>query len=371
MLIIFSKVRAQDSTKHGTLYKMFIASNPVDSVQDLSKIFVVPVFGHTPEGGYEFGGAGFKNFYLSDNKNYRASYITTKLSATTKKAVNFIMYGELWNHQNKDLLTFDIRRQDYPFYYYGIGNNTSVNNKVQLNEKLSHVNVEIAHAIIPHYYVGANILLEEQLFYSRDSSNFSHFHIPTNQHVGRYLSLGVTQTYDNRDNIQYTTKGIYAYVRGSVMPGIRAFKNYFGAQYNVNFKAFLPIHPKLVVGYNFVYNQFTSKNVPFYLLPQLGNDEIMRGYYEGRFRGKQLSAQQLELRYRFIPRIAVTSFASVGETTANIWTRGNLRSSYGGGVRYFFDVKQGSTVRLDYAITQKVNGEKRSTGIYILLGEAF
>ena len=41
------------------------------------------------------------------------------------------------------------------------------------------------------------------------------------------------------------------------------------------------------------------------------------------------------------------------------------------GARYFFDPEKGLSVRLDYGIGEKRANEKRQTGFYISLAEAF
>ena len=177
--------------------------------------------------------------------------------------------------------------------------------------------------------------------------------------------------YDTRDNTQYSTNGIYAYLKLSFYPKFKRDNDFTGTQVNFNFKAFKSPVNRLTLGYNMVYNAFGSKFAPFYMLPRLGNDQIMRGFYDGRFRDKKMLAHQFEVRYRFIERLAVTAFIGNGATTPKKWSINDFRTSYGGGVRYFFDVRQRSSIRLDYAVTQRLPGEKRQTGIYVTLGEAF
>jgi outer membrane translocation and assembly module TamA len=111
---------------------------------------------------------------------------------------------------------------------------------------------------------------------------------------------------------------------------------------------------------------------PFYVLPQLGNDELMRGYYTGRYRDKSLLAGQAELRYRFSPRLGLAGFAGGGNVygTGETWLTA-LKPSYGAGFRYFFDVERGLSVRIDYGIGEKRPGEERQKGVYLSLGEAF
>src|SRR3546814_651960 len=103
----------------------------------------------------------------------------------------------------------------------------------------------------------------------------------------------------------------------------------------------------------------------------LGNDEMMRGYYQGRYRDKNLMALQTELRYRVHPRIGLVAFASSGTVFPKQLDLSHLKFSYGGGMRYFFDLEHETSIRLDYGIGEKRLGEKRQTGFYLSLGQAF
>ncbi|RZJ77247.1 MAG: polymerase, partial [Flavobacterium sp.] len=49
----------------------------------------------------------------------------------------------------------------------------------------------------------------------------------------------------------------------------------------------------------------------------------------------------------------------------------DLKPNYGIGGRYFFDTAKGLSVRLDYGIGEKKPNEKRQSGMYISLAEAF
>jgi hypothetical protein len=49
----------------------------------------------------------------------------------------------------------------------------------------------------------------------------------------------------------------------------------------------------------------------------------------------------------------------------------SFKPSFGGGIRYFFDVAKGLSLRMDYAFGEKRPDEKRQKGFYIAFGEAF
>ncbi len=121
-----------------------------------------------------------------------------------------------------------------------------------------------------------------------------------------------------------------------------------------------------------VLGQFTMGSVPFNQLPQLGGPNLMRGYYQGRFRDNNHLASQIE--YRFLPlplgfskRIGAAVFASTGtvfSSAENLRWR-DFRGAAGAGLRFLLFPKKDIFVLADYALTRE------GGGFYLYIGEAF
>ena len=110
----------------------------------------------------------------------------------------------------------------------------------------------------------------------------------------------------------------------------------------------------------------TSGTPPFYLLPELGGPNIMRGYYEGRYRDKKLLVMQTEYRIPIIWRFGGALFAGVGDVapTLSRFALNTVKSSYGFGLRYLFDPVEKMSVRIDFGFG------KGTSGMYITANEA-
>ncbi|MNL28244.1 Surface antigen [compost metagenome] len=189
---------------------------------------------------------------------------------------------------------------------------------------------------------------------------------------GSVIYAGVSQTYDTRNSNNYTTKGMMAKVSFQYAPDFWGKENFTGSLIKANIRSFWSLSPKFVIGLNGLFHSIQGKNVPFYLLPQMGNDEMMRGYYTGRYRDRNLLAAQAELRYRYNNRFGAVIFGGGGQVFENGGLQvKNFKPSYGAGGRYFFDPEKGLSVRVDYGIGEKRANEKRQTGFYISLAEAF
>jgi outer membrane protein assembly factor BamA len=113
-------------------------------------------------------------------------------------------------------------------------------------------------------------------------------------------------------------------------------------------------------------------DVPLNQLPQLGGSNLMRGYYQGRFRDIHYLASQIE--YRFLPlplgfskRIGASVFASTGTVFSNAekLVLQNFRGAAGGGLKFLLFPKKDIFVRFDYAMTSE------GSGFYFFIREAF
>ena len=113
-----------------------------------------------------------------------------------------------------------------------------------------------------------------------------------------------------------------------------------------------------------LYGDFRSGDVPWNLLPTLGNDARMRGYYEGRYRDRDVVSTQLEWRHPFAWRHGMTLWAGAGTLAPRSSELGeHWLPSFGAGYRFMF--KPRVNVRLDLGIGRD------SAGFYFQVGEAF
>lgn len=114
-------------------------------------------------------------------------------------------------------------------------------------------------------------------------------------------------------------------------------------------------------------SRITTGEPPFQEYSLIGGREIMRGYYEGRFRDQNAAQVQAEFRQHLQGRFGFTLFAAAGE----VWGRfdeisfSNPKYSAGGGIRFNFNPEDTINLRIDYGISP------HGRGLYITIGEAF
>lgn len=348
-------------------------SNEKDTTRKAS-FMPVPVFGYAQETGFEFGIGALYSFYVDrkDTSN-RSSNFSGNISYSTKKTYNLSLKGDAWSKGNIYHAIGEIRFKKIPFNFYGIGNNTNETDEDDLVQQQIKILLDVEKNFIKNAYTGVSLGFEHYNFEDKVIGGiFTSDQSISGKPGGEVFFTGISQSYDTRNSNNYPTKGFFGRLTYQYAPDFFAGDNFTGSQIKLNLRNFWKISNKFVVGAQGLYHTVQSNNTPFYLLPQLGNDEIMRGYYTGRYRDKNLLALQTELRYRYNNRFGAVIFAGTG----TVWDKTDFsanafKPNLGAGLRYFFDPAKGLSVRLDYGIGEKRANEKRQSGFYISLAEAF
>ena len=338
-----------------------------------SSFVILPVLTSAPETGIETGAAGLLSFYTDTiHRETRVSNLYAYATITTKGQNRFNLSTSYWLPQNKFHYTASVGYINFPFDFYGIGNNTLSVNKERVDEKRFKVTFNGEKLIGRNLYIG---YVAGGFNYTESDNNPTGI-FNTNPAVqgrtgGASVYVGPSFIFDTRNNNTYTTKGLMLTTYYNIMHGIGSNNGYAGGFFNMELTQFNSLSKKLVLAFDIQEQSLTGGSSPFYLLPALGSDEMMRGYYGGRYRDRNFIAGQTELRYRLDTRWGIVGFLGTGEVFHSSFSFNQLKPNYGGGLRYFFDVEKGLSVRADYGIGQKIAGEQRQSGFYIGLGQAF
>lgn len=334
----------------------------------------VPIFRYSQEIGAEFGlGALYSTYLDRKDSTNRSSNFSGVASVSTKGQYNFSLKSDIWTKGNDYHFISEFRFKRMPFDFFGIGNETLFANSDRLVQRQSRIMLEAEKKILPHAYTGISLGFENYNF--KDEITGGLFDTDPNliQRLGGNVAyIGISQSYDTRNSNNYPTKGFLGRIAYQYAPDLWSGESFSGSVIKANVRNFWSLSPKFVLGVNALFHTVQGKKIPFYLLPQMGNDEMMRGYYTGRYRDQNLLAGQAELRYRYNNRFGAVVFAGTGQVFANgDFAAKNFKPSYGLGGRYFFDPEKGLSVRMDYAVGEKRINEKRQSGFYFTLAEAF
>lgn len=351
------------------IHKTF--STEVDSSGNGNSFFVVPAFGYAQETGAEIGVAATYNFFLDKTSSSRKTSTLTLISTfTTKGQKKINTNAELWTKDNDYHILLELRARDWPFNFYGIGNKTRKADEDLLDHTLYRVKVEVEKKIANHIYLGLNSSYDHFKFADQEADGIFDTLPLYGKDGGQYVTFGFSALYDSRDLPTYSNTGIYLRIKGAYAPPFFTSKDYKGTMVEADLRGFKKLYRNVNLAAQILYRGTYGHNLPFYTLRDLGGDMTMRGYYLGRYRDKNYIATQAEIRYRFHPRLGINAFAGTGTTFSKTFSA-RLVPSYGIGGRYFYSLKHASSIRLDYAIGEQRHGEKRQSGIYLSIAEAF
>jgi outer membrane protein assembly factor BamA len=177
--------------------------------------------------------------------------------------------------------------------------------------------------------------------------------------------LGFSWTWDTRDHVFYPTHGGYHQLKG-VYYGQWLGGTFDFNRYEFDFRRYQALDPNKVLAFQ-LFVQHVAGTPPFYELPALGGQRIMRGYYQGRYRDDTLFATQIEYRTHLYKRLGGVAFAAVGDVGSrlpDVQIR-ELKTSLGVGGRFLFNKAENVNLRAD------IGWGRGTSGVYFGLEEAF
>ena len=333
------------------------------------KYIISPFAFYMPETNVVIG-AGIKRFYNFGKENdslTRVSNITGSFQYSLNGQYLLRSQYQVFTNQEKFYITGYLGYSRFPMNYYGIGNDIDMNK----SETVSFDYFKFDN--VAYRKIGKNRFLGLGWRY------FNMFHVESKTNgmlesgnvegsLGSIVSgLNISYLFDSRDNILTPSKGIYTQLtystHGKITGSTHTFDRWqLDARYY--FKPFSKRQDVLAFqGFGFLSNGY----VPFNELGQMGGDMIMRGYYQGSYRDKNLLALQAEYRLQLLKRWGLVGFAGAGSISdaMNHFDLKNTKPSYGGGLRFKINRKENVNVRMDYAFG---NGQQN---IYFFIAEAF
>ncbi|MBI4427893.1 MAG: BamA/TamA family outer membrane protein [Ignavibacteriales bacterium] len=329
-------------------------------------ILPIPIAYYTPETGLA-GGAGLLYFFRPEESNARIHPSTTALFLIYTERKQFIaqLSGEWYLQEGLWRIDGDFLFMRYPQKFFGIGNNTSESAEENYISRVSRTEFKVLRSLFPGLNLGLTGLLESRKLSDLLTGGLLSTKSIAGSTGGVTAGMGPLMTYDTRDNVFAPEQGHYHLL------SVVGFSRGFGSDYAytktvVNVRRYLPLGEHQVLALQF-FGTFISGSPPFHKLAELGGQESMRGYFEGRFRDRHYLTTQAEYRTPLFWRIGFVAFAGVGEVAHEVgqFSVKGIKPSYGLGFRYFFNLQEKLNLRVDFGFGNN------SSGLYIGPAEAF
>jgi hemolysin activation/secretion protein len=133
-----------------------------------------------------------------------------------------------------------------------------------------------------------------------------------------------------------------------------SFQSFLGSkfifnQYQLDFRKYVEIFDSHLLAVQAWYS-FTAGHPPFQHISLIGGSDLMRGYFEGRYRDLNAMVYQAEYRLPVYRKLGLVFFGSAGQVAEKVSSYALHKFRYGGGVglRYKLN-EEGLNFRLDFA----------------------
>ncbi len=178
------------------------------------------------------------------------------------------------------------------------------------------------------------------------------------------LGTGVKLQFDTRDNYTAPRTGWMGELIQRVYPRFLGNSSHSFASTEFSLNKYTPLWRGSVLAAR-IHGMFTYGRTPWGMMPTVGGNSMLRGYYEGQYRDKCESDVTLELRQHVWGRSGVAVWGGLGAVYPNFskFHKRDLLPNFGVGYRWEF--KKLTNVRVD------VGFGKGCWGVVLNINEAF
>ncbi len=333
-----------------------------------NKLILLPAVLHSPVTRWGIGvGSSFLFKTKQNDTTLRTSNIEALALYTQNKQYLGVLGLNFYSPREMYIVHWRNTFSYFPDRFWGLGNNTFNNDYRPYIFEQFLINPQILRRVYKKVYAGINY--EYQNVFKFEYNNQPIFEGIPGINGGKVSGLGLSLAWDTRNNAFSSSKGTFLQL--NVIP----FRHWLGSDFhftavNIDLRKYVPIFREHVLAFQLV-GIFNTGDVPLRNLAVLGGSDIMRGYYAGRYRDKNMAAMQAEYRSPIWWRIGFVLFGGFGEVFNNIKqksifnNKGKLKYSLGGGLRFSVRKHERLNLRLDYGIGY------RSAGFYFTVAESF
>ena len=331
---------------------------------------IYPAASYTPETSLMFGAVAFLVFKPDQisSTNYRPTsvspYIVYSLRNQLEVNVDFDFF--LKNGMNFTIAT---RYYDFPDYFYGIGNDTDIENEESFTSKAFYLEGQAMKPLNENVFIGFSFDTRYDHLQDFEEDGLLQTSEITGKDGGFLWGLGPAFRFDSRDNILYPSKGSLINLNGIFYPGLLG-NDYEFSLFTLDFRKYFSIvNERNILAFQFL-SRLSNGDLPFYKLPRLGGSKRLRGInHANRYINNHVFYFQGEYRKELFWRFGGVIFAGFGDVAEQIgeFNANDLKVVLGIGGRFRALKDEKLNARIDFGFTLG----KEQNGLYFLIREAF
>jgi len=315
-----------------------------------------PYIFYSPETEFAIGGALIFTKRLSSDPKIKASNAMLSGYYSAKKSYDLFLNPELFLDDGKYYVTASIDYYRMVDKFWGIGPSSPPIDSSDYVRDAFWTNLECDVDIISPLKLGLNYDLNSTTISEKRANPYILSGDLTGTDGGISSGFGLVLFADTRNNAFSPSDGGF-YKFSALRAATWLGSSFSFIRWNLDVRQYVGLTSHLVLALQF-FGSAISGDPPFYMLPALGGDNIMRGYYEGRYRDKVYMATQFEFRWRLTQRWGLVAFGGVGEVGGNFqsFRLRSVKPSWGLGARFMLDVQELLNVRADFARGRDTDG---------------
>jgi outer membrane protein assembly factor BamA len=361
----------QDSIKVVKLHDILQPMVPNGQIKDTIKlrhILILPVVAKSIETGWSFGLASSSTFRLSKRDTLsRTSNVQVVALYSLKKQFIAALNGSQYFKNENYVLNEQISFSSFPDKFWGVGKNAPDSAIEPYTFEQYYVYPHLLRSLGNKFFIGALFEFQNVMKIDYQKGGLFDKQNITGRTKYKVAGLGLSLTYDNRNNAFAPNKGGFAQIY------FDHFDNALGSKYEFTYfvldlRKYIKIYKQQVLALQFYALNNVGDSIPLRNLASLGGANSMRGFYSGRYRDKNLIVLQGEYRLPIYKRFGAVAFCGFGDVGSTIhdFSFPDLKYSFGGGLRYAINKSEKLNLRLDFGV-----GNHNAQGLYFQLGEAF
>ncbi len=336
------------------------------ALRERSGINVVPLVFYTPE--TDFGGAVGAHYFFrwpGESVDDRASSVMLLALGTFNRIWLVSLLPKLrWNNAAWQLDS-DISFGEFFGRFWGIGPDTPDSNEETYRSFVFHGEIEAARALFENFYVGVFYKYEKQKLKETEEGGLlaSGRYTPSNNYDA--AGVGLILRWDNRDNEYAPRKGTYLEWSSGLFDKVVGSDSHF-TEHILDARQFIGLGGKHVLAFQ-GYLSIVTDDPPYSRASWLGGQGLLRGFYQGRYRDRNMIVVQGEYRFPIYWRFSGVAFAGMGDVshTPQSFNFDEFKFAYGLGLRFVLNRQERIRMRFDVGVAQGV------PAAYLVFGEAF
>lgn len=364
MVGLMAVAEPADSVRRGGFFQKIkdYLSLDNDTVTSNPKRFSISFLGgpsYANDSRFNLGVAGVAQYRLNGCDTIQPSNATITGNVTTAGFWKLGVEGTMFFPKESKRFNYEMEVEYAPRNFWGIGyDRADSDRKTQLHQHSYKVKGEFLFRLAEDFYLGPML----QWDYASSGDVEDEELLDGQDHVVRNYGFGLTLQYDSRDLMTNAYSGVYVYLNQMFRPKFLWNRYAFST---TEFEACYyhkAWRDAIIAGQ--VTALFNLGNPSWAMMALLGDSDIMRGYYHGRYRDKHMVTAQVELRQYVYRRFGFVVWGGAGSVFHDSDSFRNWLPNYGLGLRWEF--RRRVNIRLDYGF-----GKRGQSGFMFNINEAF